>query len=214
MPFLVFSDVGCPRKFIRARAGITPSLALKGIPAASLSQTDEGSRPGRCGKEDHSAGPPLKIGATLPISVAPSTGGGLQGRSPKVALHGNFVSVEENCVLPAATRAAPPNVVIIRDMGRIEEVRMLSEVRFGSIHGRRPGIEDRANSLCENREGLAAFYDRVRGDFALSHISYPSVIPIVGHYTDGHRRSDGWHSIGRHLFSSECLGSGSGSRLV
>jgi hypothetical protein len=96
----------------------------------------------------------------------------------------NLVIVDEKALMSVAVRAAALNRPVITNLAEIEEVRTLSLSRFGSVHLVRREIEGRFEYFAakyynagDNRDGLQAFHDRVRGLISLSH---PSVMPIAG----------------------------------
>jgi hypothetical protein len=92
--------------------------------------------------------------------------------------------VDEKALIPDAIRATAPNIPTIADLAGIEEVRTVSLSRFHSVRLVRLAIKRNFDycaakyyNACDNRDGLRAFHDRVRGLVSLSH---PSVMPIVG----------------------------------
>jgi hypothetical protein len=96
----------------------------------------------------------------------------------------NLVCVNENFLLPNAVRAEGPNIPSITDLAGIEEVRTLSLSRFGSVRLMRRPIEGGFEYFAakhynrgDNRDGLQAFQNRIRGFVSLSH---PSIMRIVG----------------------------------
>jgi hypothetical protein len=165
--FRFCGDVIGPREFAAARVadpGVGLREASDAVEPDCVSARLDGSVLGDCTGT-----------RALPTAESPS---------PRSGASRNLVVVNEYYLLPGARATVGTTVPMFTDLAGIEDVRLLSSSRFGSVRLMRRSIEGgfeyfaaKYYNAGDNRDGLQAFHDRVHGLVSLSH---PSVMPIVG----------------------------------